>query len=89
LIGTSRPIFPIPPLLGYWIGQIIGRLKGDVFITRPEIEGLMANLLYVSSPPVGRTRLTDWVAQHSDTLGRHYTSELARRTDRRSQYQSN
>jgi NADH dehydrogenase len=48
-------------------------------ITRQEIEGLMANLLYVNSPPAGETRLTDWAAAHADTLGRHYASELARR----------
>jgi len=89
LIGARRPLITIPPLAGYWIGQIIGRLTGDVMITRPEIEGLMANLLYVNSPPAGETRLTDWIAQHSETLGRYYTSELARRKDRQTEYQSN
>jgi uncharacterized protein YbjT (DUF2867 family) len=89
LIGARRPLVSMPPLLGYWIGQIIGRLMGDVLITRPEIEGLMANLLYVNSPPAGKTRLTDWIERHSDTLGKHYTSELARRRDRHTEYQSN
>lgn len=89
LIGARRPLVSIPPWLGYWIGQIIGLLVGDVMITRPEIEGLMANLLYVSSPPAGKTQLTDWIGQHSETLGRHYTSELARRRDRHTAYQSN
>jgi NADH dehydrogenase len=58
-------------------------------ITREEIKGLMADLLYVDSPPAGTTRLTDWIREHADLLGRNYTSELARRTDKTMEYQSN
>jgi NADH dehydrogenase len=58
-------------------------------ITREEIKGLMADLLYVDSPPAGTTRLTDWIREHADALGRKYTSELARRTDKTMEYQSN
>jgi NADH dehydrogenase len=58
-------------------------------ITKEEIEGLMSNLLYVESPPVGSTKLTEWAKKHSDTLGLKYTSELARRVDRESEYKSN
>ena len=54
----------------------------DVTITREEIAGLMANLLYVDAPPAGMTRLTEWAAAHADLLGRRYASELARRRDR-------
>ena len=62
---------------------------GDVMITREEIKGLMAGLLYVDAPPTGWTRLTDWIREHAETLGRTYTSELARRSDRKSAYRSN
>lgn len=86
LIGVWRLIVPVPPRLGYWTGRALGAILGDVMITREEIEGLMANLLYVDSPPAGTIRLTDWVRQHADTLGRHYASELARRKDRRTAY---
>jgi NADH dehydrogenase len=89
LIGVRRPIISLPPQIGYWAGQVIGRLVGDVLITREEIIGLMANLLYVDSPPTGTTKLSEWVQEHAHTLGRRYTSELARRKDRTSAYQSN
>jgi NADH dehydrogenase len=62
---------------------------GDVVVTRDEIEGLMADLLYCDSPPTGTTVLSEWVREHADTLGRQYTSELARRKDRTSAYKSN
>jgi NADH dehydrogenase len=49
----------------------------------------MEGRLYVEAPPLGATKLTEWVERHKDTLGRHYTSEIARRVDRFSEYQSN
>ena len=61
----------------------------DVVITREEIRGLMEDRLYVEAPALGTTKLTEWISQHRDTLGRHYTSELARRVDRVSGYRSN
>lgn len=89
LIGRPRPIVSVPPWLGYAVGHVLGKLVGDVIITKDEIEGLMADLLYVDAPPAGHTLLTAWVKQHADTLGRRYTSELARRKDRVSAYTSN
>lgn len=87
LIGARRPIISVPPFLGYWVGQLLGRLVGDVIVTRDEIEGLMAGHLHVDAPPVGTTRLTDWVREHADSLGVAYASELERREDRESAYE--
>jgi uncharacterized protein YbjT (DUF2867 family) len=89
LIGVRRPILSVNPRIGFWAGRLIGALVGDVIITREEIEGLMAGLLYVDSPPAGTTKLSEWIRENASTLGRRYTSELARRTDRLSAYQSN
>lgn len=89
IIGKARPVVSFPPRLGYVVGRLLGTLVGDVVITREEIEGLMADLLYVNAPPAGTTVLTEWVREHAETLGRTYTSELARRKDRTSAYRSN
>jgi uncharacterized protein YbjT (DUF2867 family) len=86
IIGKRRAILPLPPSVGYVVSLAIGRLVDDVFITRDEIEGLMADLLYVESPPAGATRLTDWAREHADSLGRRYTSELVRRRNRQAEY---
>jgi NADH dehydrogenase len=79
IIGRPRRIVSVPPGLGYLVAWLIGKLVGDVFVTREEIRGLMADLLYVDAPPAGTTRLTDWAREHADALGRNYASELARR----------
>ncbi len=89
LIGVHRPIVPVPAAVGYLAGKMIGWFTGDVMITREEIGGLMAGLLYVPTSPTGTTKLTAWIAEHRETLGRRYTSEIARRTDRRTEYASN
>lgn len=79
IIGKPRPIISIPPWLGYAIGTVIGRIVEDVFVTREEIEGLMADLLYVDAAPTGTVLLSEWARKHADDLGKTYTSELARR----------
>ena len=79
IIGCPRPVVSVPPRLGYWVGRLFGALKGDVVITREEIQGLMEDRLFVDAPPAGAMALTRWVAEHRATLGVHYASELARR----------
>lgn len=88
-LGLKRLIVSVPPELGYWACRATGLLVRDVIITRQEIQGLMQGRLYVDAPPLGATKLTEWIDRHKDTLGRHYTSEMARRVDRFSGYQSN
>ncbi len=86
IIGKPRPILPVSPSLGYLASWLIGKWMGDVFVTRDEIAGLMADLLYTASPPAGTTKLTDWAAANAQTLGRRYASELARRIYRNKVY---
>jgi NADH dehydrogenase len=86
-IGIRRPIISVPPEIGYQAASLIGKLVGDTFITRAEIAGLMQGLLYTDSQPTGDTHLSNWSRQHADTLGRSYSSELARRKNLLSGYE--
>jgi NADH dehydrogenase len=88
-LGLRRLVIGVPPVVGYLGCWLLGLLVRDVVITRDEIRGLMQNRLCVNTAPVGKTKLTDWVEAHKDALGRHYTSEMRRRLDRRSKYHSN
>jgi NADH dehydrogenase len=89
LLGLRRPIVGLPPELCYWGARLLGLFVNDVLVTREEIRSLMDERLYVEAPALGTTRLSEWIEQHKDTLGRRYTSEIARRVDRISKYQSN
>lgn len=86
IIGRNRPMVSISPSVGGMIAWAVGKIVQDVVITREEIEGLMADLLYVESPPAGNTRLTGWATEYASTLGFRYASELARRRDRSHAY---
>lgn len=88
VIGVRKPIVSVPPRLGYAAGWLLGRLMGDVLITRDEIEGLMQDLLATDSEPTGHTRLSAWARAHRATLGQRYATELGRRRDRRVAYAS-
>lgn len=88
-LGLRRLIIGFPPSLGYWGCRLVGWFVNDVVVTREEIQGLLQNRLYVEAAPLGATKLTEWIAQHKETLGRHYTSEMARRVDRTTGYRSN
>jgi NADH dehydrogenase len=87
-IGCHRPVVSIPPALGLAFSRVLGTFLDDVIVTREEIAGLMRNLLVTNSPAAGRTALSAWVREHADTLGRRYSSELARRRDRLGSYEA-
>lgn len=87
IIGKRRPIVSVPPMVGYGVGWVVGKLVGDTVVTREEIAGLMQNLLVTDSPPAGETKLTDWAREHAATLGIKYANELARRRDRTGAYE--
>jgi NADH dehydrogenase len=88
-LGLKRPIIGLPPELCYGGARLLGLLVRDVIVTRQEIQGLMEERLYVDAPPLGTTCVSKWIMQHKETLGLRYTSEMARRIDRVSLYQSN
>jgi hypothetical protein len=86
-IGKPRRIITVSPWLGYCVASVIGKIVGDVFLTRAEIEGLMRGFLCTASEPAGPTQLTAWLRRHADSLGVRYASELARRVHRDQLYE--
>ena len=75
--GRAR-IVRLPPQVGLFLSRLIGYVVGDVVLTQEEMGGLMSSLLVSSGPPTGRTRLSEWLMQHADTVGARYASEVKR-----------
>ena len=87
ILGKRRLILSLPPTLA-WLGTaLIGRMVGDILITRDEMKGLMRGLLDVPGEPTGSILLSDWASEHDATLRLRYASELARRRNRSEAYQ--
>lgn len=87
IIGHPRPMINLPPALGYAATVIVGKLMGDIFVTKEEVAGLLGDTLHIpGAAPTGTTRLTDWLVEHKNTIGLHYESEIKRRVDRKMGY---
>ena len=82
LLASSMDVrrwFPhTPPRVGLASTGLVGLLMLDMALTHDEVVGLMDGLLTSGEPPTGTTRLSDWLAENGDGLGRRYVSELRR-----------
>lgn len=77
-VQSKAKIIHLRPGLALFLSKCIGYMINDVVLTRDEVEGLIENLLVSKNPPTGKTRLSDWLNQHADTIGTKYASELNR-----------
>jgi len=77
-VGSRALVTHVPPGLALGLSQIVSRLVGDIILTRDEVDGLLAGLLETSSPPVGRTRFSDWLKENAREMGKEYASEMER-----------
>jgi len=57
---------------------LLGLVVRDVVLTRDEISELTSSLLTSHDPARGEIRISEWLAANADTLGRRWSSELAR-----------
>src|SRR5918994_3042775 len=77
-IGRHRVFVHVPPAAALTAATAIGRVVGDVVVTRDELEGLMAELVTTEGPSTGAMALTEWLAQNAAVIGTRYASEVSR-----------
>lgn len=77
-VGRHPRFVYLSPAMATRAVNLIGRLMNDVTLNRPELEGLMNELLVSHERPRGTRRLDNWLLAGADTLGRVYASELDR-----------
>jgi uncharacterized protein YbjT (DUF2867 family) len=78
-IGRRRLVVHVLPAAALTAASAIGRVVGDVVVTRDELEGgLMAELVTTQGPPTGTRFLTEWLAQNAAVVGKRYASEVSR-----------
>lgn len=79
-IGKKRRMLNLSPRICRRAVHFLGKLIGDVILTEEEIEGLLADLLYVPEErPTGTLRLSDWIRENRAVIGATYHCELERR----------
>lgn len=77
-VNSRAWITRTPPTVALTAARLASLALGDVLLTKDELGALMAGLLVSDEPPRGTDRFDEWLAEHGETLGRRYTSELAR-----------
>jgi len=82
--ATATPFWPVhlPPAAVSVLLQGLSLIARDVILTRDEIDGLMAELVYADGEATCPTHLSDYLRTNADRVGRRYQSELARRKTR-------
>jgi NADH dehydrogenase len=77
-LGKRVRVVHTSPAVTYVITSVLGRIVGDIILTREEIQGLMDNLLVSANAPLGTTRLSEWLDENRATVGTAYASEVKR-----------
>ena len=77
-VGAKPRLVRVSPNTALRLLNVVGRIVGDVVLTREEIEGLISNLLVSNHPSTGRTSFSAWIEQNGAALGAGYSSELKR-----------
>jgi len=72
-------IVPMPPLLAWMAGQVMGLFMRDMVVTRAEIKGLMRGLVASDEEPLGTIRFSEWIERRGSEIGRHYHNDLKER----------
>ncbi len=71
-------IVRMPALMAYLSTRLTGLMMRDVVLTWEEYKGLMSNLLAPGGQPTGEKRLSKWLSENREQVGRSYASEVAR-----------
>ena len=78
VIGRRTFFVHVPPAAALAAATAIGRVVGDVVVTRDELEGLMAELVTTEGPATGTRALTEWLTKNAAVVGTRYASEVSR-----------
>ena len=79
-LGLNRLIIPLPPIMGWAVGKIVGIVMRDRVITRAEIKGLMEGLMATKEKPLGTIKFSDWISTNGSKLGENYHNDIKERT---------
>lgn len=77
-VNARSPIVRLPPSVMAATARALGLLVHDVVLTPDEIRGLMAGLLVSHDPPLGTIAFSEWLDEHSTSIGQSYANELDR-----------
>lgn len=77
-VGSRSLVVHLPGAMVPALSSVLGHALHDVLLTRDEYQAMASGLADTDGPSTGSTRLSTWIAEQGDDLGRHYANELKR-----------
>jgi NADH dehydrogenase len=77
-VGSRSQVVRMPGALIPAAGRLLGLALRDTLLTTEEYRAMADGLADTEGPATGETALSQWIADHKDTLGRVYANELTR-----------
>lgn len=78
LVGSRSRVIRVPGTLIPAAARMLGLALRDTLLTAEEYQAMADGLADTNGPATSDTALTQWMADHKDTLGRVYANELTR-----------
>ena len=77
-VGSRSQVVRVPGTLIPAAGRLLGLVLRDTLLTAEEYRAMADGLADTDGPATGEIALSQWIADHKDTLGRVYANELTR-----------
>jgi uncharacterized protein YbjT (DUF2867 family) len=77
-VGCRSQVIRVPGTLIPAAARVLGLALRDTLLTAEEYQAMADGLADTDGPATGETALSQWIADHQDTLGRVYANELSR-----------
>lgn len=77
-VGSHSRIVRVPGAIVPTLSRLLGLIVHDVLLTKEEYKAMATGLADTDGPPTGTTRLSEWIAQNAEALGRSYANDIVR-----------
>ena len=77
-VGGRSQVIRVPGTLIPAAARVLGLALRDTLLTAEEYQAMADGLADTDGPATGETALSQWIADHQDTLGHVYANELTR-----------
>jgi uncharacterized protein YbjT (DUF2867 family) len=77
-VGSRAVVMKVPPMALISMSKLLGVVLRDVLLTPEEDHSMADGLADSDAPATGKVLVSEWIAEHADTLGSSYANELDR-----------
>jgi nucleoside-diphosphate-sugar epimerase len=77
-VGSRAAVIRVPGGAVPGLASVLNMVLRDRLLTREEYRAMADGLADTEGPATGTTKISEWIGDHGDTLGRRYANEIER-----------